>query len=243
MDEIVKAINMSDVDRNDRPMMREIIRQLIEFDDTIPKLETNIVEAEDHYILEVRGYKSYVDLKRFHDTFLRGSDRIVQIECTPTPDTGKGPVFVLKVAGHNYVGVEGDEVYELAQHVDSMEIASVYNDSDVARADRPATRAVVRGLITFNSVMPKLTIRASKKKDVYNIAVLGWNSGFDLAKWYAIFLAIDRDSKFEKLSATQCAPSVPDMGPILLVEVTKTEFTRSVVDKSRRRKRMSRRRK
>jgi hypothetical protein len=241
IDEIVRDYNMSDVDKSDREMVRSILKGLLLFDSTIPILETSVEEKDDHYNLQIRGYKqTIISLKLWYEEFLASRrqpdyDAIISATCIASPETGTGPVFNIKIARPNYAGpFEKDDTYFAVPFASNMEIE--YNESDVDRVDRPYVRKILRRIMTFDKVMPRLEPKISPKKDHYNLIIQGWKQPFDVEKWYNTFESIKRDSQYDHVIETGCAPAVTDMGPVLLVRIARTEFSETVVDKSQRRR-------
>ena len=241
IDEYVKSINLSDVETSDRLTVRCIIKGLILFDSTRPELETSIQEAQDHYMLQIKGYIKRICIKQWYETFL-GSNRlppyesIAKAQCIPTPDAGNGPLFIITIVKPKYVDDE-DEVYELADSLDSLQLAVDYNESQVKKNDKWHVRSIIRSIYMFDKIMPKLSVEITPKHDSYYIQINSWNSAFDIKKWYVIFLSINRTASFDQLFMTQCVPSVPGGDSVLLVVISKIKFSKSTISKSTRYKR------
>lgn len=243
IEQATKGTNMSNVDRDDRPTVRGIIKGMFEFDSTFPKLETSIKEESSHYSVQVRGFVDDVKMKRLYETFMGPRrkaeyDAVVDIYVMPSPETGKGPLIKIKVAKPNYVEDNTNQkTSRPTKFVDLSELAEQYNENDVDRADRHAVRQIIRGIFTFETMMPKLTAKVVKKRDHYNLIITGWDALFSLERWYEEFDSDQRDSKYDQLESSDCIPVVSDLGPVLKITVTRSEFSKGVVDKSHRRRR------
>ena len=234
-DKVAGEANMGDVDEIDRPIVRAIFKGLLLFDTSLPKLESSVTEKRDHYNLQVRGFMEEISLQRLYETFLGPRrlaeyDNIIKIDCIPSPETGNGPVFRLKIARGNYVETP-DEPPKRGAVAGAIE----FNDAEVNRVDRAAVSDIVQAIFTFNQIMPQLQLKISTKVDHYNLIVTGWTKAFDLKHWYNTFESTKRDERYDEITKTSCVPFVVDKGPVLVVRVSRTQFCKSVVDKSRKR--------
>ena len=99
---MIQDVLLTNIDRNDRIYVKQIIRKCLLFDRSLPKLDYSFATKDDHYNMIVRGWNQDFCLKKAYKTFLskkrdRVCDPIRRIYCTPSPSSGRGPILTIQI--------------------------------------------------------------------------------------------------------------------------------------------------
>jgi hypothetical protein len=101
--------------------------------------------------------------------------------------------------------------------------------SAVEKTDRVALRAIILRILTFHSVMPKLTTNIYSAPDHYNITIYGWNQYISLKQLYKVFLdprAKKESSVLDYVTDIEIIPTDDDGKAKLLFKVAKKDGIR-----------------
>ena len=104
---IVNGLNIyTQVDRKDRPFVKNIVEACLTFDELMPKLTFAINPHSRYYNLIVRGWVSRFSMAKWYRK-MESDDRdprcefIRETSCIPSPVTGNGPVILIKIDKSN----------------------------------------------------------------------------------------------------------------------------------------------
>ena len=96
-----QSIDFSQVDPNDRTYVKKIVYGVLDFERPMPKLDTDIFPASDHYNITFKGWTQSINFKHFYETFVSDDrpsiyDSVMSADMTPVSDIGV-PVIVFKI--------------------------------------------------------------------------------------------------------------------------------------------------
>lgn len=98
--EYAKGLDYSGVRHDDKPELEKIVEGLVTFERVMPRLQVDIHDAGDHYLLSVKGYNHSIDLLRFYNKFLGENSPYDFIQgVTVTPSSG---IFVIDVKKRDF---------------------------------------------------------------------------------------------------------------------------------------------
>lgn len=87
-----QEVDLSRVERNDRPSVRDALKGIMSFENPMPKLIVEVNDAVDHYNVVVKGWDQEMDLDRAYRVFLNPKERrgvydcIISMSLRPTND-------------------------------------------------------------------------------------------------------------------------------------------------------------
>jgi hypothetical protein len=87
-----KEVDLSRVDRNDRPMVRDVLIGIMTFESPMPILVVEVNDTPDHYNIIVKGWDQEMDYELGYNTFLNPKmrrsvyDCVISMSLRPTND-------------------------------------------------------------------------------------------------------------------------------------------------------------
>jgi len=213
--EIVNAISLAQVLKNDRGMMRRILNGIFTFHDSIPKLEVSFEPLRDKYIVKVKNWIDPIYIDDVYWEFLHKKqrkqiyDRILNVGCIPCEDSGEGPILVFRISkenfqeDHNYNGQKS-----LYRPNYNCTIPLVDDNKPLFdklnRGDREISKEILRGILLFDEVMPKLDPSFAVNDDDYLLKLKSWNTEFDVEHMFNVFCHDNRDKRNEAILRVYC---------------------------------------
>lgn len=100
--EFAEEISLDRVDRDDKPMVRDILMKLVSYQTPMPKLDIHIQDYADHYTITIKGWSEEFDMVHFAETFggpkrAETFESIKRIMLRPVGESGGEPVMRIKV--------------------------------------------------------------------------------------------------------------------------------------------------
>jgi len=231
----VNSITLSKVSHHDRNNMRAILRGIFTFDERLPKLDVSFlsVKRNEPYVVKVKDWINSVDVERLYQKFLSPQreqiyDTIINVGCTPCEESGDGPVFCFRIAKQTHYDEERITTMRTTNFTTAMTFTEENEQlfAKVDRKDRASVKTVLRGIMTFETVMPKLDPTIIPDSEHYLMILKGWHSEFDLEKFYSEFLHTRRDRRYETILSVcfSCGSTETNDMPTLVVCIAKSEY-------------------
>lgn len=110
--EFAETIDFSNVDKSERPYMREILLGIIQFHETMPSLDVEIYQTPHQYNITITGWNQHISGKQLHQTFLDPHlrhdkfNRMIDYTIVPTPDDDR-PYLTFKISRDGHVSSSG----------------------------------------------------------------------------------------------------------------------------------------
>lgn len=237
-EDYLKSVDLSEVDRDERPMMRDILSCFLGYPDIMPCLKFDFYELTSHYNVTIRGFTEEFDLKHFCDTFV-GNARaevlrpISSIGIRVVGESGGQTVMRVKVlragAAQHPDPINKDRRGSARLSMSSMakgvEISKDIDLSQVDRNDRPDMRNILMKFLTYQETMPLIQIGIYATPSHYNTVLEKWTEEFDCADFCRTFLDEERrDEALDGVLSIKVRPLGPkkDKGPNMCVRVQRS---------------------
>lgn len=236
-DNYLRSVDLSEVDRDERPMMRDILSCFLEYPDHMPCLKFDFYALTSHYNVTIRGFTDEFDLKHFCDTFVgnarsEGLRPISNIGIRVVGESGGQTVMRVKVrragatqqpepsAKDRHVGI-----LSMTSMAKGVEISKDIDLSQVDRNDRPDMRNILMKFLTYQETMPLLKIGIFATPSHYNTVLEKWTEEFDCADFCHTFLDEERrDEALDGVLSIKVRPlgQQKDKGPNMCVKIQRS---------------------
>jgi len=236
VEKTVNSITLAKVSKHDRKNVREILTGIFTFDERIPRLDVLFltVKRDEPYVVKVKDWIDSVDVERLYRRFLDPNrrdqiyDTILNIGCTPCEESGDGPIFCFRIAKQNSYEEERLTTVRTTNLTNAVAFTEENEQifAKVDRKDRASVKAIMRGIMTYETVMPKLDPTIIPDGEHYKLILKGWHTEFDLEQFYFEFLHTRRDRRYETIldACFSCGSAETNDLPTLVMRIAKSEY-------------------